>query len=784
MKNFKLQRGFILGVTAVAILTVVTGAIIRMQGVNADTQALSTFQTYQTSTSSGTQSLFGLYLGNTQTKVCDAVESMEPSEPTADEIAMLEARDANSDTAVAYIINNTGQADRQFRVVLAANQISKSGNGGVVKFTVMYSPSKLSTSEYPEQVYTEKKGRWMMVFNEDKYLDFYFGNPNLKVGAYQTLTQTASIPDYSWAQRIDLQLRNGSGFYFQGCVRSAINLQDILASSATPTASVSVSASTTASTSATATVSTSAFPSSTVGASTLRSGLRGDYFNGLEFKTGVLTRIDPTINFDWGSTSPNTAITRNNFSARWTGYIKPKYSELYTLKFEHNDGMRVWINDLLVLDKWNPVNVPANQASTTPTVTPTVTSTRTTISTSIVRDTIQLNLTANSLYSIKVEYYDGIKQAVSRMFWQSASQASQIIPKDSLFTAYNPNPAAGTGVGLKGEYFSDNVLTKLFASRTDKTVDFTWKAAAPIKGMPKDGFSVRWTGEVQPRFSDLYTFMVNAKDGVRLKVDNQLVIDQWIKQDKIVQYSGKINLEAGKKYNISLEYYNNTGVARTALLWKSMSQEKQVVPMKQLYSANTTESPTPTPSPGVNQMTVKHGFNAIYLPEGMGLASTDAFTAKGMTMYAFNRNGDKKWTTNVRMLNHWIGYYVFNPLGTQNVDLSIIKVAERPDDKFITKGWNLLSNSSKTDINIADMKYYVSSGCALSAGEVTCQSIGTDTKLGDLLTSKRAYGYIYIIKDPYAAEANDAFELVEVTASNVGSIKIPAGKLFWFYLYN
>jgi len=798
MKNLKLQRGFILGVTAVAVMAVATGAFMRLQSINADTEPLTQFVNYNPASSAG--DIFGWIFGQSQSQTCDKVESIEPATLTDAEKQVV------GETGKVYIVHNVPQ-NKDFRAAVGVSEVSKSGIGGVVKFTVHYSPVRIGSSTDPNTVYTEKKGRWLLMFNEDKYLDFYFNNPNLKIGSYQTLTKTVSIPDYAWPKRIDLQLRNGSGFYFQGCVGNVIDFATAITPATTPTASPSVSASASASASASVsasasasvTASVSASASSTVGTMTMRNGLKGDYYNGLEFKTGVLSRVDSNINFDWGNTSPNSAISKNNFSVRWTGSVKPKFSELYTLIFDHNDGMRVWVNDNLVLNQWAPVNT-VNQSPIPVQIKPTVTSTRTVLRDNIVRDSIQMDLTANTLYSIKIEYYDSVNQAIAKMYWQSTSQPNQIVPKESLFTAYDPNPAAGTGVGLQGEYFSDILMTKFFTARTDKTVDFSWGNSAPITGMPKDEFTTRWTGFVQPRFSDLYTFMVNAKDGVRLWIDDELLIDQWVEQEKIVQYSGKIQLDGGVKYSIRLEYYNKQGAAAVKLLWKSMSQAQQIVPMRQLYSdpITTTVTPTVVPSvsptvsptetvsitPGPNQMVIKHGFNAVYLPEGMGLVSTDAFTEKGMTAFAFNRNGNKKWNTTMRMLNHWIGYYVYNPLSTTTINVSVVKMPESPSDKFITKGWNLLANSTKADLKVADMQYYVSSGCAIKAGEATCRSIGDNTELGDLLTSKRAYGYIYIIKDPYASDANNAFELVQVTAANVGSIKIPAGKLFWFYLYN
>src|SRR3989344_1460838 len=51
-------------------------------------------------------------------------------------------------------------------------------------------------------------------------------------------------------------------------------------------------------------------------------GLKGEYFNGKNFDTSVLTRTDPQISFDWGVGSPAPGVNVDNFSVRWTGYVE------------------------------------------------------------------------------------------------------------------------------------------------------------------------------------------------------------------------------------------------------------------------------------------------------------------------------------------------------------------------------------------------------------------------------------------------------------------------------
>jgi hypothetical protein len=151
----------------------------------------------------------------------------------------------------------------------------------------------------------------------------------------------------------------------------------------------------------------------------------------------------------------------------------------------------------------------------------------------------------------------------------------------------------GTGTGLTGEYFSNQTLTfnnPPTLVRIDPTVDYDWGSGSPASGISSDHFTVRWTGAVQPLFSEPYTFYTTTDDGVRLWVDGQLIIDEWVDQSA-TEWNGLITLNAGRKYSLTMEYYENGGDASAQLSWSSPSTVKSVIPQMQLY---------PTFSPAFN----------------------------------------------------------------------------------------------------------------------------------------------------------------------------------------
>ncbi|MFD2672730.1 glycosyl hydrolase [Marinicrinis sediminis] len=146
--------------------------------------------------------------------------------------------------------------------------------------------------------------------------------------------------------------------------------------------------------------------------------------------------------------------------------------------------------------------------------------------------------------------------------------------------------------GLRGAYYRDLTFTDLAFSRVDPIIRFDWKQRSPHHSMGSDQFSVRWTGSLLPRYSEIYTFYVASDDGVRLWVDDQLIYDRWQNQS-IQEGKGIIRLQANVWVPIKLEYFDNTGDARVYLRWSSPSQSKEIIPSMYLTPSKTSDPPGP-----------------------------------------------------------------------------------------------------------------------------------------------------------------------------------------------
>ena len=165
--------------------------------------------------------------------------------------------------------------------------------------------------------------------------------------------------------------------------------------------------------------------------------------------------------------------------------------------------------------------------------------------------------------------------------------------------------ATAAGLGLTGQYFTNSSTTysssanfnpaNLVLTQVDPTIDFTW--GTPTLPFTNGGYyTVRWTGQIQPQFSETYFFDVKSDDGVKLWVNDQLIIDRWVQQSA-TDNIGSIALQGGVHYNIRLEYLQYGSGAQVHLSWYSASQPKEVIPSGRLYPAGQTPAPTTLTSP-------------------------------------------------------------------------------------------------------------------------------------------------------------------------------------------
>ncbi len=205
--------------------------------------------------------------------------------------------------------------------------------------------------------------------------------------------------------------------------------------------------------------------------------------------------------------------------------------------------------------------------------------------------------------------------------------------------------ATPNGTGLTGQYYTNASATysnsanfnpaNLRLTRVDPTVDFVWGTTTTPITNSSGYYTVRWTGQVQPQYSETYYFDANTDDGVRLWVNDQLIINDWQAQGALDSI-GSIALQAGVRYNLKMEYFQQTSSAVAHLSWYSPSQSKQIIPSTRLYPTNTPPAPAAVTCPlyavgflgqpftfTVTGANTPSGFTAKGLPPGLSFNSTN-----------------------------------------------------------------------------------------------------------------------------------------------------------------
>ena len=290
-------------------------------------------------------------------------------------------------------------------------------------------------------------------------------------------------------------------------------------------------------------------------------GLVGQYFDNQDLTALRVTRTDPMVSFVWADgASPHPAIAAGSYSARWTGQVQARTSGFTTFYVVSEGGARLFINDALAVDNWTA------HART--------------------EDMATIATVAGQTYDLRLEYFQQIGAGQVQLLWGGACQAKEIIPQSQLTTTYAgmvcTDPAPGTGLGLRGDYYNNPDFTSLATTRTAEAVNFDWGLNAPTPSVGADTFSVRWTGKLLARYTGGTTFRIWSDDGARLWIDGKLIIDDFV-DHQAAEDAGLAYLVAGQLHDIKLEFHENLENALIKLLWYSPCQPEEPIPASQLF---------------------------------------------------------------------------------------------------------------------------------------------------------------------------------------------------------
>jgi len=164
--------------------------------------------------------------------------------------------------------------------------------------------------------------------------------------------------------------------------------------------------------------------------------------------------------------------------------------------------------------------------------------------------------------------------------------------------------------GIKGEYFNNLTLAGTpVLTRVDPDINFNWIGISPGPGVQTPVFSVRWTGMLNVPYAETYTFFASVQEGIRLWVNDQLVVNNWMAHHMVIEYQAKVDL-AGGIVPIVMEIANLSGggfgggdVMQAQLSWSNPSLIKGIIPQAALLVP--VWAMLPNPSNGANGATQK-----------------------------------------------------------------------------------------------------------------------------------------------------------------------------------
>ena len=271
---------------------------------------------------------------------------------------------------------------------------------------------------------------------------------------------------------------------------------------------------------------------------------RGDYWNNPN-QSGppLLTRNDLVIFFNWEEGAAASNLGVDHFSARWQRTLNFE-AGIYRFNVEVDDGFRLYIDNVLVLDEWE------EGAARTYTV------------------DVPLS---TGFHTIQVDYFERTGVALMRFWWERNDSFS----------------------GWKGEYFGNRGLQgNPVVVRDEPQIDFNWGEGRPAANLPADHFSARWQRRVSFE-PGTYRFFLRIDDGARVYLDSQLILDAWEDgADRTVNVD--VTLPAGER-SLQVEFFESSGVARINFWWQ-LAPTPTPTPTEAL-EPTATETPTPTETP-------------------------------------------------------------------------------------------------------------------------------------------------------------------------------------------
>ncbi len=345
------------------------------------------------------------------------------------------------------------------------------------------------------------------------------------------------------------------------------------------------------------------------------------YYEGNAFFYGETPSHEPTYKTEettvqhlWQNDGPGNGVPHDNFSVRWEG--KHEFEDgMYVFEAISDDGVKLWVDEELVLYGW--YNQPATKY----------------------RKVIPVSA---GLHDIRVDYYEAQGEAIIDVDWEKVEISQE---KDIFNVAYYNNPYL----------YSDPVHT------TQETkISHDWLDQSPDAAVNNDYFSARWEGNIT--FEEgMYTFTATGDDGMRLLIDNELVINGWNIQARKA-YQKQHHLTAGT-HQVVFEYFEWAGFANVDLTWSREYESPSPNTFQATYFNHTDiDYSNPSTSPVLirQEKEISHNWSHWSPHQNVNTdqfsvqwEGTFEFTEENYIMNTLTDDGMRVWIADQLIVDRW-----------------------------------------------------------------------------------------------------------------------------------
>ncbi|MEN8202241.1 MAG: glycoside hydrolase family 3 C-terminal domain-containing protein [Bacteroidota bacterium] len=132
--------------------------------------------------------------------------------------------------------------------------------------------------------------------------------------------------------------------------------------------------------------------------------------------------------------------------------------------------------------------------------------------------------------------------------------------------------------GLKAEFFNNEKMHgDPVVTRIDDKIDFDWGQGSPDQAIRVDRFSARWTGKLIAPVTGRIRIGITSNDGSYLYINDRLVVNNWGMHGPLLR-SAEVEVEAGKEYDIKVEYNDAGNNAMVSLTWQLEPRKNEYEP--------------------------------------------------------------------------------------------------------------------------------------------------------------------------------------------------------------